>query len=167
MSQTRPVGWTQLAAGWPWFRGEGRYPLPGYSEFNPPPRLVRKPYGTPHPSEFATVDPHGWPVTEYEEALELRPGLHETASELMTALAGLGRVVRVVAETVAVALIQAGADEAMTITPRAVSPLSMSAYASLICSRGYVRDTRRSRSSLPRRYRSAYSGKSRRGLAVP
>src|SRR5437762_2126388 len=32
-------GWKQLVAGWPWFRGEGSYPLPAYSEFMPPPRL--------------------------------------------------------------------------------------------------------------------------------
>src|SRR5689334_9285067 len=44
-----------IVTGWPgllddgWFRGEGRYPLPAYSEWVPPPRLLRKPYGTVDP----------------------------------------------------------------------------------------------------------------------
>ena len=29
----------------PWFEGEGNYPIPAYSEFMPPPRVGRKPYG--------------------------------------------------------------------------------------------------------------------------
>ena len=38
-------GWRRLLAGYPWFRGEGKYPLPAYSEFMPPPRVGRKPCG--------------------------------------------------------------------------------------------------------------------------
>ena len=40
------AGWKQLLAGWPWFEGEGSYPIAAYSEFMPPPRLSRRPYGT-------------------------------------------------------------------------------------------------------------------------
>ena len=84
-------GWNRLLAGWPWFHGQGNYPIPAYSEFLPPPRLGRKPYSLvdwpPRPKE----DPHGWPVTEYEEALELRPGLANIARQVIGALARLGQ----------------------------------------------------------------------------
>jgi hypothetical protein len=85
------AGWQTLLDGWPWFRGEGAYPLPPYSEFMPPPRLVRKPYGTADPAHLAEDDPWGWPVTEYEEALTLRPGLEMIARHLVPTLARLGR----------------------------------------------------------------------------
>jgi hypothetical protein len=81
-------GWKRLLDGWPWFRGAGRFPLPGYSEVIPPPRLVRKPYGTPDPPLPAEDDPWGWPVTEYEEALELRPGLRRIAAKLFDLFTG-------------------------------------------------------------------------------
>ena len=32
-------GWKRLLQGRPWFRGEGSFPFPAYSEFMPPPRL--------------------------------------------------------------------------------------------------------------------------------
>jgi hypothetical protein len=74
-----PSGWRQLLVAWPWFQGEGNYPLPAYSEFLPPPRLGRKPY---HPANLPNLeesDPFGWPVSEYEEETELQPGLGKTA----------------------------------------------------------------------------------------
>src|SRR5437868_6397257 len=77
------AGWPALTAGWPWFRGEGRFPLPAYSEYMPPPRLVRKPYGEPDEPALDEADPFGWPVSEYEEALELRPGMQKVARILM------------------------------------------------------------------------------------
>src|SRR5262249_38288534 len=83
-------GWKQLVAGWPWFRGEGSYPLPAYSEFLPPPRLGRKPYGVDEGPYLDEDDPWGWPVTEYEEAFELRPGLAKVAQQILGALAHLG-----------------------------------------------------------------------------
>src|SRR5262245_10238378 len=88
---TSPAGWQLLTAGWPWFRGEDSYPLFGYSEVFPPPRLVRKPYGTVHPHLFSEDDPLGWPVTEYEEELEILPGLRETAGEVLAAMTALAR----------------------------------------------------------------------------
>src|SRR5207244_13357437 len=36
-------GWKRLLDRWPWFRGEGRYPIAAYSEFMPPQRVLRKP----------------------------------------------------------------------------------------------------------------------------
>ena len=83
------AGWPVLFDGWPWFRGAGAYPIPAYSEFMPPPRPVRKPYGEPDGPALDPADPYGWPVTEYEEGLELRPGLHQVARAVLRALAGL------------------------------------------------------------------------------
>jgi hypothetical protein len=84
-------GWKQLLAGAPWFQGEGRYPIAAYSEFMPPPRLLRKPYGTFDLNFFAADDPWGWPITEYEEALTLRPGLEKIARQVVGALIQLGQ----------------------------------------------------------------------------
>lgn len=84
-------GWKQLLAGTPWFQGADKYPIAAYSEFMPPPRLGRKPYGDfIDPFLFDAADPWGWHVTEYEEAVELRPGLENIASQVLGALAHLG-----------------------------------------------------------------------------
>ncbi len=84
-------GWKTLLDGAPWFTGEGAYPIAAYSEFMPPPRLGLKPYrhARREPLPFADDDPHGWQVTEYEEALELRPGLEQVGRRLVEALTGL------------------------------------------------------------------------------
>jgi hypothetical protein len=84
------TGWKQLVAGWPWFRGEGRFPLPPYSEYMPPPYLVRKPYGGSDLNLLRDDDPWGWPITEYEEALTLRPGLESIARQLLRHLVRCG-----------------------------------------------------------------------------
>jgi len=57
----------------------------------PPPRLARKPYGSMTGLPFDEGDPWGLPVSEYEEAWELRPGLEKAAHEIVGALAKLGR----------------------------------------------------------------------------
>jgi hypothetical protein len=85
------TGWKQLVAGWPWFRGEGRFPLPPYSEYMPPPYLVRKPYGGWDLNLLRDDDPWGWPITEYEEALTLRPGLESIARQLLRHLVRCGK----------------------------------------------------------------------------
>ena len=59
-----PSGWQQLLLGWPWFQGEGNYPLPAYSEFLPPPRLGRRAYSAANLPNFDESDPFGWPVSE-------------------------------------------------------------------------------------------------------
>ena len=76
-------GWQKLLAGYPWFEGEGNYPIVAYSEFMPPPRVGRKPYGGVDHVVYREDDPFGWHVTEYEEALELQPGLEMVAKELV------------------------------------------------------------------------------------
>src|SRR6266550_1231501 len=83
-------GWKQLLAGWPWFRGEGSYPVAAYSEFMPPPRLGRKAYTADDLLLHDERDPLGWHVTEYEEAFELRPGLDRIAHQIVGALVHLG-----------------------------------------------------------------------------
>jgi hypothetical protein len=84
-------GWKQLLDGWPWFRGQGSYPIAAYSEFMPPPRLIRKPYGCEDLFLHAADDPWGWPVTEHEEAFALRPGLEKIAQHVVGALVHLGQ----------------------------------------------------------------------------
>ena len=59
-------GWRQLLDGYPWFSGEGQFPLPAYSEFMPPPRLGCTPYGAVDPRLFSEDDLYGWHVSEIE-----------------------------------------------------------------------------------------------------
>ena len=80
------AGWKQLVADWPWFQGEGSCPVQPNSELMGPVRVLRKPYGAWDPVPLAEADPWGWPVTEYEEALSLRPGLRHVAHYLMQRL---------------------------------------------------------------------------------
>jgi hypothetical protein len=84
-------GWKRLLAGAPWFQGKGAYPIAAYSEFLPPPRLGPKPYGTTGPNPFTDDDPWGWHVTEYEETIELAPGLENVARHVVGALSRLGQ----------------------------------------------------------------------------
>jgi len=84
-------GWRKLLEGYPWFKGEGSFPLPAYSEFMPPPRLGRRPYGEADPSLFAEDDPFGWYVTEVEEEYELQPGLASLARQILDELVELGQ----------------------------------------------------------------------------
>ncbi len=83
-------GWPQLVEGWPWFQGAGQYPISAYSEFLPPPLLGRKPYGCQDSLLFTAADPWGWHVTEYEEHLELRPGMDRLAQKVVSSMAHLG-----------------------------------------------------------------------------
>ncbi len=84
-------GWKQLIAGRPWFRGEGSYPLPAYSEFMPPPRMGPKPCDGDDAPLLTEGDAWGWPVSEYEEAFELRSGLEKVAQQVLGALIRLGQ----------------------------------------------------------------------------
>ncbi|HLN32911.1 MAG TPA: M28 family peptidase [Gemmataceae bacterium] len=79
-------GWKQLLRGACDFRGDDSYPIAAYSEFMPPPRLVRKPYGCEDLILRNDDDACGWPVVEYEEALTLRPGLDKIACQVVNAL---------------------------------------------------------------------------------
>jgi hypothetical protein len=84
-------GWQKLLAGYPWFDGEGDFPIAAYSEFMPPPLLGRKPYGSIDHCLYQEDDPFGWQITEYEEPLELQPGLQLIANELLHVICRLGR----------------------------------------------------------------------------
>jgi hypothetical protein len=66
-------------------------PIPAYSEFMPPPRIGWKPYGSREPMPFAPDDPFGWRIQEYEEEVELQPGLAALARTAVGALANLGQ----------------------------------------------------------------------------
>jgi hypothetical protein len=85
------AGWKRLLEGWPWFRAKGAYPLCTYPEFLPPVRLFRKPYGSWDPVRLDEGDPWGWPVTEYEEALTIRPGLRDVARRIIDKLVRFAR----------------------------------------------------------------------------
>jgi hypothetical protein len=65
--------------------------LPAYSEFMPAPRLGRKPLGDIDLRQFSPDDPWGWTVTEYEETLQLRPGLQQLGTELVQRMRHLGQ----------------------------------------------------------------------------
>jgi hypothetical protein len=90
VSTPDPVGWKKLVEGYPWFSGKGKYPLPAYSEFMPPPRLGRSPYGGLNDSIFAEDDLFGWYVSEVEEEHELQPGLLSLAYQIVEDLIRLG-----------------------------------------------------------------------------
>jgi hypothetical protein len=83
-------GWKRLLAGVSQFRAPGRFPIAAYSEFMPPPRMGRKPYGAEDPVLFQEDDPLGWHVTEYEEVMELRPGMEHLGGQLVHAMEHLG-----------------------------------------------------------------------------
>ena len=79
-------GWQRLMSGANSFRGDGRYPIPAYSEFMPAPHPLCKPYDEIIAIHLAEDGPWGWPVSEYEEAFELRPGLEHIAREILGSL---------------------------------------------------------------------------------
>jgi hypothetical protein len=84
-------GWHKLMEGYPWFDREGQYPIPAYSEFMPPPRLGRTPYGGINTSLFTENDLYGWQISELEEEYELKPGLDHIARQVMEQLLKLGQ----------------------------------------------------------------------------
>ncbi len=90
MNETH-IGWQKLVEGYPWFTGEGRYPLPAYSEFMPAPRVGCSLYGDIDEALFRPDDPIGWPVAEIDEEYELRPGLEHIARQVIEHLLRFGR----------------------------------------------------------------------------
>ena len=91
MSDTHPIGWQKLVAGYPWFEGEGNYPLPAYSEFMPSPRVGCSLYGDIDRMLFAEDDLYGWRVPEIEEEYELQPGLAQIAKQVLGHLVKFAR----------------------------------------------------------------------------
>src|SRR5258708_32559881 len=80
-----PLPWQRLLAGFPWFRGEGRFPIDAYSEFLPPPRLGRKPYPFAEPEirPFDAGEHDRRHVSDRARALELRPAMLHLARRLL------------------------------------------------------------------------------------
>ncbi len=68
------------------FRGERQYPIEAYSEFMPPVRLGCRPYSGKVDDFFSEKEPLGFPVTEFEEAFELCPGLENIAHQVLGSL---------------------------------------------------------------------------------
>jgi len=91
MSTSPSTGWKRLVQGYPWFTGEGRYPIPAYSEFVPAPRVGCNLYGEIDHTLFTEDDPYGWRVPEVEEEYELRPGLELIARQVVAHLVRFGR----------------------------------------------------------------------------
>jgi len=71
-------------------QGEGSFPLSAYSEFMPPPRLGRRPYGEEILRSLRRRS-FGWHVTEAEEEYELQPGLASLARQILDELVELGQ----------------------------------------------------------------------------
>jgi hypothetical protein len=80
------TGWQRLIPRDNCFQNPDAYRIDAYSEFMPAPRLGWKPYGTlpVNPHLFSPDDPFGWMVHEFDEALELQPGLYHIARQLLT-----------------------------------------------------------------------------------
>jgi hypothetical protein len=82
------AGWLRLIPSENCFQKPDAYRIEPYSEFMPPPRVGWKPYGTQQVNShlFSPDDPFGWKIHEFDEALELHPGLHQSTQQLLTRL---------------------------------------------------------------------------------
>lgn len=82
------AGWSQLIPRDDCYSGSQTFCIDAYSEFMPPPRVGWKPYGPIRVDSqlFSHDDPFGWRVHEFDEALELQPGLSQIARHLLTRL---------------------------------------------------------------------------------
>ncbi len=85
------AGWEKLIPGEGYLRGPGACRIEAYSEFVPPPRVGWKPYGAVpiNSYQFSPDDPFGWKIHEFDETLELQPGLNQIAKQLMARLKNL------------------------------------------------------------------------------
>ena len=90
MSGKNSAGWEKLLEGYPWFAGKDKFPIPAYSEFMPPPRFGRSPYGEIDTGHYTQNDPFGWYVSEVEEELEIQPGLSMLANQILRQIVELG-----------------------------------------------------------------------------
>jgi hypothetical protein len=72
--------WSRLLGDEDWCRGRGRFVIPAYSEVLPPPWLGPKPYdGQPGNPPDPRADDYGWNISEYEEEMQLWPGVEHVA----------------------------------------------------------------------------------------
>ncbi len=71
--------------------GRGQHPIAAYSEFMPPIHLGCRPYGGRIHGFFSKENPYGFPITEFEEYYELRPGVENIAHQVLESLVHLAR----------------------------------------------------------------------------
>ena len=84
-------GWKKLLEEFPWFGGEGSFPLPAYSEFMPPIHVGFRPHdGQLYPWHFREDDQDGFYISEAEEFLFLQPGLQNIGMQCMEHVIQLG-----------------------------------------------------------------------------
>jgi hypothetical protein len=77
-------GWFEFLKGYPWYKGENKYPLRAYSEYMPPVRTGIFPYkGDVDKRIFDIHDAYGWKISEFEEEIQLRPGLEITGKQIL------------------------------------------------------------------------------------
>src|SRR5215831_21053037 len=79
-------GWRRLFTPESWPKSPARFSIPAYSEFMPAPYVARRPYGVTLPLFFDGDDPYGWPVSEYEDHIELRAGMLHIARHAVHAM---------------------------------------------------------------------------------
>jgi hypothetical protein len=82
------AGWSKLIPDKDGLQRPGAFRIEAYSEYMPAPRVGWKPYG-PVPLNsnlFSPDDPFGWKIHEFDETLELQPGLYQIARQLMARL---------------------------------------------------------------------------------
>ena len=84
-------GWFQFLEGFPWFRGENKFPLRAYSEYMPPVRTGISVYSREIDSRvFDIHDAFGWKISEFEEEYQLRPGLEITGKQILEHIVQMG-----------------------------------------------------------------------------
>ena len=92
MNNKKVKGWENYHEGFPWFKGESRYPLPAYSEFMPALKTGMNPVtGEIYPWVFDPEDPYGWTIPEIEEEYQLRPGLEKAGRQVPEHIIQLGK----------------------------------------------------------------------------
>jgi hypothetical protein len=92
MKRSKQPGWPAFLEGYPWFTGEGNYPLPAYSEYMPPARVGISPYdGQIYPWALKEDDPYGWRVMEAEEEYQLKPGLDSIGEQILKNVHKIGK----------------------------------------------------------------------------
>lgn len=85
------MAWKRFLENFPWFEGEGGFPLPAYSEFMAPMHIGFRPYdGQVYPWHFKEDDPDGFYVGEADELLFLQPGLQNIGLQFMEHIIQLG-----------------------------------------------------------------------------
>ena len=73
------------------FKQYSQYPLMAYSEFMPPIHFAGSAYDGQAKGFFQKDVPLEFPITEYEEAFEVHPGLENIAHQILHALSHLAK----------------------------------------------------------------------------